>query len=110
MGRHSLKFGGTYSIYRKNENPLAGNNAGAFSGFLNTTPNSGVQSSVLAPNATTQEPNAPRRGNFQSFANFLIGNNVSFSPAKFDDVADLRHFTVETYARDEFKVRQILTQ
>src|SRR6185503_4195213 len=109
MGRHSLKFGGTYSIYRKNENALAGNNAGAFSGFLNTTPNSGVQTSVLAPNATAQEPNATRRGNFQSFANFLIGNNVAFSQAKFDYIADLRQFTVETYAQDEFKLRQNFT-
>ena len=109
MGRHSMKFGGTYSYYRKNENALAGNNAGAFSGFLNTTPNSGVQSSVLAPNATTQEPNATRRGNFQAFANFLIGNNVSFSQAKFDYVADLRQLAVETYAQDEFKFRQNLT-
>jgi carboxypeptidase family protein len=109
MGRHSLKFGGTYSIYRKNENALAGNNAGAFSGFLNTTPNSGVQTSVLAPNAATQETNATRRANFQSFANFLIGNNVTFSQAKFDYIADLRQFTVESYAQDEFKLRQNLT-
>ena len=108
-GRHSMKFGGTYSYYRKNENALAGNNAGAFSGFLNTTPNSGVQTSVLAPNATTQEANATRRAAFQSFANFLIGNNVTFSQAKFDYVADLRQFAVETYAQDEFKFRQNLT-
>ena len=109
MGRHSMKFGGTYSYYRKNENALAGSNSGAFSGFLNTTPNSGVQTSVLAPNAATQEPNATRRANFQSFANFLIGNNVAFSQAKFDYTADLRQFTVETYAQDEFKLRSNLS-
>jgi len=108
-GRHSMKYGGTYSIYRKNENALAGNNAGAFSGFLNTTPNSGVQTSVLAPNATTQESNATRRANFQSFANFLLGNNVSFSQAAFDYVADLRQFAIEAYAQDEFKLKPNLS-
>ena len=108
-GRHSMKYGGTYSYYRKNENALAGNNAGAFSGFLNTTPNSAVQSSVLAPNAATQESNSTRRAAFQSFANFLLGNNVSFSQAKFDYVADLRQFTIESYAQDEFKLRQNFT-
>ena len=108
-GRHAMKFGGTYSIYRKNENALAGNNAGAFSGFLNTTPNSGVQTSVLAPNAATQETNATRRANFQNFANFLIGNNVAFSQAAFDYVADLRQFAIETYAQDEYKFKPNLT-
>src|ERR1043166_6390533 len=108
-GRHSMKFGGTYSLYRKNENALAGNNAGGFSGFLNTTPNSGVQTSVLAPNAATQETNATRRANFQNFANFLIGNNVAFSQAAFDYVADLRQFAIETYAQDEYKFKPNLT-
>jgi len=110
-GRHSMKFGGTYSYYRKNENALAGSNSGAFSGFLNTTPNSGVQSSVLAPGPAA-EPNATLRtrfANWQNFANFLIGNNVAFSQAKFDYVADLRQFTVETYAQDEFKLRSNFT-
>lgn len=108
-GRHSMKFGGMYSMYRKNENALAGNNAGAFSGFLNTAPNSGVQTSTLAPNAASQESNATRRANFQAFANFLMGNNVTFSQAAFDYVADLRQFTVEAYAQDEFRLRPNLT-
>ena len=108
-GKHSMKFGGMYSIYRKNENALAGNNAGAFSGFLNTTPNSGVQTSTLAPNAAAQETNATRRANFQNFANFLVGNNVAFSQAAFDYVADLRQFTVEAYAQDEFRLKSNLT-
>ena len=43
----ALKFGGMYSYYRKNENNLAGNNAGGFSGFLNTVPNSVVHAYVV---------------------------------------------------------------
>jgi len=108
-GRHTLKFGGTYSIYRKNENALAGNNAGGFSGFLNTAPNSAQQTSVLAPNAAVGEPNATRRANFQNFANFLIGNNVTFTQAAFDYVADLRQIAIEGYAQDEYKFRPNLT-
>ena len=108
-GKHSLKFGGVFSYYRKNENALAGNNAGAFSGFLNTTPTSGVQTSTLAPNAATQEPISARRTSFQNFANFLVGNNVTFSQARFDYVADLRQITIENYAQDEWRFRRGMT-
>lgn len=108
-GKHSMKFGAMYSYYRKNENNLAGNNAGGFSGFLNTVPNSVVHASVLAPNAAAGEPNATRRANFQAFANFLMGNNVSFTQARFDYTADFRQFTIESYAQDEWRLRNNLT-
>lgn len=108
-GRHTMKFGGTYSFYRKYENALAGNNAGAFSGFLNTTPNSGVQTSTLAPNAASQEANAARRANFQNFANFLVGNNVAFSQARYDYIGDFRQIAIESYAQDEWRFRSNLT-
>src|SRR5688572_3069172 len=65
-GKHSMKFGGMYSHYRKNENNLAGNNAGGFSGFLNTIPNSVVHATVVPGTATAQEPNATRRANNQA--------------------------------------------
>ena len=45
-GNHSLKFGGVYGYYRKNENALAGSNEGTYSGFLNTTTASAQQVSV----------------------------------------------------------------
>jgi hypothetical protein len=108
-GSHTLKFGGTYSRYRKNENALAGNNEGIYSGFLNTLLTSPVQLSVLAPNASAGEPNSARRTNFQAFANFLMGNNVSFSQASFDYTADLRQKTIEGYVQDEWRFRPNLT-
>jgi hypothetical protein len=108
-GVHTLKFGGVFSYYRKNENALAGNNAGGFSTFLNTVPTSVVQTSVLAPNAAVGEPNATRRANFQSFANFLLGNNVTFTQARFDYVADFRQTTLESYAQDEWRLKRNLT-
>jgi hypothetical protein len=108
-GRHTMKFGGQYSLYRKNENALAGNNQGSYSGFLNTVPSSVVQTTVLAPNAAAGEPNATRRTNFQNFANFLMGNNVSFNQARFDYTADLRQTAIEPYAQDEWRFRPNIT-
>lgn len=108
-GNHSMKYGATYSRYRKNENALAGNNEGIYSGFLNTLTTSTVQASVLAPGAAAQETNLARRTNFQLFANFLQGNNVSFSQASFDYTADLRQETFEAFAQDEWRVRPNLT-
>jgi hypothetical protein len=108
-GRHAFKFGGQYSLYRKNENALAGSNEGTFSGFLNTTANSAQQTSVQAPNAAVGEPNSTRRNNFQNFANFLMGSNVAFTQAHFDYTADLRQKTIEFYGQDEWKMRPNLT-
>jgi hypothetical protein len=108
-GNHAFKFGGQYSLYRKNENALAGSNEGTFSGFLNTTANSAQQTSVQAPNAAAGEANAARRTNFQNFANFLIGSNVTFSQAHFDYTADLRQKAIEAYGQDEWRFRKNLT-
>ncbi len=108
-GSHSLKFGAVYGSYRKNENALAGSNEGTFSGFLNTTLTSAQQSSVLAPQVAGQDTNATRRANFQSFANFLQGNNVTFTQAHFDYTADLRQKVFEGYGQDEFRFRKSLT-
>ena len=108
-GAHSYKFGAVYGSYRKNENALAGSNEGTFSGFLNTLPTSTVQASVLAPQVAGQDTNATRRANFQSFANFLLGNNVTFTQAHFDYTADLRQKVWEGYGQDEWRFRKSLT-
>jgi hypothetical protein len=108
-GGHTMKAGTTFSLFRKNENALAGVNQGQFSGFLNTLTTSAQQLSVLAPNAAAQETNATRRANFQAFANFLLGNNVTFTQARFDYTADLRQKTVESYVQDEWRARPNLT-
>ena len=108
-GSHSLKFGGVYGSYRKNENALAGSNEGTYSGFLNTLTTSVVQASVLAPQIAGQDTNATRRANFQSFANFLLGSNVTFTQAHFDYTADLRQKVFEGYGQDEWRFRKNLT-
>ncbi len=108
-GAHTLKFGAIYGQYRKNENALAGNNEGIYTGFLNTISTSPVQASVLAPQVAGQDNNAARRANFQSFANFLQGNNVTFTQAHFDYTADLRQIAWEAYGQDEWRFRPNLT-
>ena len=108
-GNHTMRYGSTFSYYRKNENALSGNNAGGFSGFLNTIPTSIQQTSVLAPNAPTQETNATRRANFQNFANFLQGTNVAFTQARFDYTADFRQIAWESYGQDEWRFRKDVT-
>ncbi len=108
-GAHTFKFGGIYSRYRKNENALAGNNEGLYSGFVNTQLSSPNHLSVLAPQVAGQDTNATRRANFQLFANFLLGNNVTFTQAHFDYTADLRQKTIEGYAQDEWRVKPNVT-
>jgi hypothetical protein len=108
-GAHTIKFGGVYGYYRKNENALAGSNEGTYSGFLNSTLASAQQASVLAPQVAGQDTNATRRANFQSFANFLQGNNVTFTQARFDYTADLRQIAIESYVQDEWRYRPNLT-
>ncbi len=112
FGKHSIKFGGQYSWYRKNENALTSApnlNQAQFSGFLNTIPSSVVQTTVVLAAKPGEEQNATRRANFQSFANFLVGNNVTFNQARFDYTADLRQIAHEYYIQDEWRFRPNLT-
>ena len=96
VGSHSMKFGVTYSNYRKNENNLAGNNEGIFNAFL--TP--GATTNVIATGGNTTQ---------QSWANFLLGTNVGFTQASFDYTADFRQRTIEAYGQDEWRLTRGLT-
>jgi hypothetical protein len=96
-GSHSMKFGGAYSLYRKNENNLAGNNEGIFNAFL--VPGT-TSTTFTAPGGNTTQ---------QNWANFLIGTNVGFTQASFDYTADLRQKTIEVYGQDEWRARRNLT-
>jgi hypothetical protein len=95
FGSHTFKYGAVYSMYRKNENALAGNNEGNFSAFSNVQP-TGVGTSTL-------------NQNIQRWANFLVGNAQTFAQARFDYTADLRQKAFEGFAQDEWKVRNSLT-
>lgn len=94
-GSHTMKFGSTYSKYRKNENALAGNNEGLFSAW----------SATLASGVANTTANQT----YARWANFLVGNTNAFSQASFDYTADLRQKTFEAYAQDEYRFRPNIT-
>jgi hypothetical protein len=99
QGTHTMKFGGAYSKYRKNENALVsdttGANQGIFTTFGTTLP-TGVTASTL-------------NQNLQRWANFLVGNAGTFVQGKFDYTADLRQANIEAYGQDEWRFKPSLT-
>ncbi len=99
-GSHTMKFGMIYSLYRKNENALGGNNEGSYGTFV--TP--GATTNVLATGVT-----GTLNQNRQLWANFLMGTSANFTQAAFDYTADFRQKTWEWYAQDEWRFRQNLT-
>jgi Carboxypeptidase regulatory-like domain len=98
-GNHTLKFGGTRSKYRKNENALVadatGANQGAFTVFGTSHP-AGVAANTL-------------NDNLQRWANFLVGNVGTFVQGRFDYTANLIQENIEAYAQDEWRFRPNLT-
>jgi hypothetical protein len=109
IGSHTTKYGASFSKYRKNENQLGGANQGSFSGFNNTTPASPTQGNVCVNTAGAGIACSGNNNIEQSFANFLIGTNVTFSQSKFDLTADFRQRNFEAYAQDEFRLKRNLT-
>jgi hypothetical protein len=112
FGAHTIKAGAVYSIYRKNENALAGNNEGIFSAFGTTLPtgqtfpqNFTTTNGAVLPNAITTTV----AQNLQRYANFLLGNVTTFTQARFDYTADLRQKAVEVFGQDEYRVRKNIT-
>jgi hypothetical protein len=99
-GSHTVKVGGVYSMYRKNENALAGSNEGIYSAF--NTP--GATANVLAA-GVTGTVNTAR----QAWANYLQGTNATFTQASFDYTADLRQKAIEWFVQDEWRARRNLT-
>ena len=109
-GRHTLKFGGDYARYRKNENALVGDTTGAnqgiFTAFNATLPaNIGTGPGQTLPTGVT----LATAQNVQRWANFLVGSAQTFIQGAFDYTADLRQSNVEAFVQDEFRFRNNLT-
>jgi hypothetical protein len=110
FGKHTTKYGVIFSKYRKNENQLGGSNQGAFSAFNNTTAASAIQGNVCVnPTSGAAIACSGNQNIEQSFANFLLGNNVTFTQSKYDLTADFRQRNLEAYAQDEFRLTKRLT-
>jgi hypothetical protein len=114
-GNHTMKYGISFSKYRKNEdNGLGGTGQGSFSGFFNTTAGSPVRSTVCVnPNGsggyTAVACASGQQTTEQVFANFLLGSNVTFTQTKYRLTADFRQRNLEWYAQDEWRLRRDLT-
>jgi hypothetical protein len=96
---HTLKFGGRWSKYRKNENALVGDTTGANNGIFTafgTTLPTGVTASTA-------------NQNLQRWANFLVGNAATFLQGQFDYTANMFQSNWEGFAQDEWKFRRNLT-
>lgn len=103
-GNHSLKFGISYNHYNKNENS-AGNSAspanGAFSFDETGTPLDASDNCLYGADGNC--------GIYQNWANFLLGNAVSFTQQSTDLTADIIENTYEGYAQDEWRASSKLT-
>jgi hypothetical protein len=107
-GSHTMKFGAAMSFYRKVENALSGTNQGAFSAFNNTPavlPGGQTAGVVLAAGVTNNNLNNA----IQTWANFLQGNNATFTQTKLDITADLRNKNFEGFAQDEWRINGRMT-
>jgi hypothetical protein len=103
-GSHTLKFGGAYSKYRKNENALVSDTTGANQGIF-TTFGTTLPTGIVLPAgmSTTTSQNLAR------WANFLVGNATTFVQGRFDYTANLIQANIEGYAQDEWRFRPNLT-
>ena len=110
LGNHTLKFGAIFYHYNKHENQLSGSNNGSFS-FDNSN----------APIATTTFNGAPvctstaAKGGTcpftfeQAFANFLLGQDATFSQASLDVTANIFDNQFEYYGQDTWRIKPNLT-
>ena len=109
-GNHTIKFGGNYSRYRKNEdNGLGGTGQGSFTAFFNTTAASPTRGTNCVVGGVAVACPAGQQTTEQNFANFLLGNNVTFTQTKFRLTADFRQQNIEGYVQDEWRYNRTLT-
>lgn len=95
-GTHTMKVGVSYHHYQKTENN-GGPNTGSFS------------FSPFVDSGGTSETPAGTPNFEQSWANFLLGQDATFSQASEDVTPDIRTNQWEFYAQDSFRVRSNLT-
>ena len=108
IGHHTLKFGAIYYHYNKHENQLTGSNNGAFTFDTTNRPTSATVfgganvcgSGALPACATSYE---------QSWANFLLGQDASFSQASLDVTANIFDNQFEYYGQDTWRINKKLT-
>ena len=99
MGKHTMKFGGTYYYYQKTEN-AAGNNGGTFN-FTGAPVTGGPVANCTGANAQTCIA--------QGWANFLLGRVNTFTQTATDLTPDIRQNSFEFFGQDEWRLKPNFT-
>jgi hypothetical protein len=106
-GTHTLKFGAIFYHYNKHENQLTGSNQGAFAFDAVNAPTSATAGGVCTGTAATGGT-CPFSFE-QAYANFLLGQNNTFSQASLDVTANIFDNQFEYYGQDTWRIRPNLT-
>lgn len=110
IGSHTLKFGAIYYHYNKHENQLSGSNNGAFSFDSSNQPTAATLFNGAAVCTGTAAAGGTCPFSFeQAFANFLLGQDASFSQASLDVTANIFDNQFEYYGQDTWRVRRNVT-
>ncbi len=106
LGSHTLKSGFVFYHYNKHENQLSGSNNGSFSFVGTNAPSAATAGGTIC--GTGGLPACPSTFE-QSWANFLLGNDSSFSQASLDVTANIFDNQFEYYVQDSWRIRPNLT-
>ena len=110
LGAHTLKFGAIYYHYNKHENQLSGSNNGAFSFDTSNAPTAATTFNGAPVCTGTAAGGGTCPFSFeQAFANFLLGQDASFSQASLDVTANIFDNQFEYYGQDTWRVTKKLT-
>jgi len=110
VGQHTLKFGAIYYHYNKHENQLSGSNNGSFSFDATNAPAATTVFNGGPVCAGTAAKGGTCPFSFeQAFANFLLGQDVSFSQASLDVTANIFDNQFEYYGQDTWRIKPNLT-
>ena len=110
LGAHTLKFGAIYYHYNKHENQLSGSNNGSFSFDTSNAPTAATTFNGAPVCTGTAAGGGTCPFSFeQAFANFLLGQDASFSQASLDVTANIFDNQFEYYGQDTWRVTKKLT-
>jgi hypothetical protein len=108
LGSHTLKFGAIYYHYNKHENQLSGSNNGSFSFDAVNAPTAATNGGTVCTGTAATGGTCPFSFE-QAFANFLLGQNSTFTQASLDVTANIFDNQFEYYGQDTWHVRKNIT-
>src|SRR4029077_7493669 len=108
LGNHTLKFGAIFYHYNKHENQLSGSNNGSFSFDNSNAPTAATLHGTVCTGTAAKGGTCPFTFE-QAFANFLLGQDATFSQASLDVTANIFDNQFEYYGQDTWRIKRNLT-